>query len=177
MMRFRNSCAWACFLRFLRNEPNFLNVTADFLLRHGHPKPRRAHDLEIAFEKRTQFSFWLTDFLLRRRTSHAAMKSYARRGRVRRQSAHTVNGSEKTPSDERFIRRADARRLGGRFKPGHGERFEYSQPRYSVRALGRIRRSQVTTIRRVTMTAVKKEVITPRPSVTAKPRTGPVPTA
>ena len=45
----------------------------------------------------------------------------------------------------------------------------------SERVFGRTPRNQVTTMSRFTMTAVKNDVMMPRPSVTAKPRTGPEP--
>ena len=44
-----------------------------------------------------------------------------------------------------------------------------------AKRFGRRVSSQVTTISRVTITAVKNEVMIPTPNVTAKPRTGPDP--
>ena len=120
-----------------------------------------------------KFSPWVKNSVIATIDSSAEIGKLMRRKRVK--SKCVSSGTMR--SDGSRPKHADDGQHGDQdAEPDENEMSHEQAPILrSARSCGRFQRTQPATIRRVSVKAVKTVVMMPMPSVTAKPRTGPVP--
>ena len=120
-----------------------------------------------------KFSPWVKNSVIAKIDSTAEIGKLMRRKRVKSKcvSSGTIRSDGSQP------KHADHGQHGDQDAKADQNQMCHSRLRMikSARSCGRFHRTQLATIRRVRVKAVKTVVMMPMPSVTAKPRTGPVP--